>query len=404
MKRIFKSFIELAVLVVFVVMSMNLAGCKPDVTPSLYDPSQQYLPNPVVDSLSPSGSALAGVDTVIIYGKNFSAGIKQELVFFNSSMVPIVGGTVNKIVVQAPAMPSDSIAVRVTVNGALLYSPIVTYRLIAAISQFGNLAAAQVAYGICAGADTSLYAAISSNGVDRGIFKMTSTGGSSYAPATAGLIGWNAIKFGAGGYLYGVRGNRAIYRFAPGGNANAQIWVSASSGLFFDIDFDLNNNLWVGGNSQYIYRIKPDGSVKAFPFSGNVRSVRYYNGYLYFAANVGTAASKVFRSPVVNDSLGTPEVYFDLSSDPTGGNNIYAITFSADGNMYVGTDSPDYLIVVHPGGVIERPYSLYVTSGVLNSPCRSFAWIGTDLYATTPSGKLLKIVARKQGAPYYGIH
>ncbi|MCL4511683.1 MAG: IPT/TIG domain-containing protein [Bacteroidetes bacterium] len=403
MKRIFETAVELSAVLLFAVISLNVNGCKPQTTPSLYDPSQQYLPNPVVDSLSPSGSALAGIDTVTIYGKNFSSDVQQELVFFNSTIVPIVSGNANRIIIKAPATPGDSIAVRVTVNGALLYSPIVVYKLVAGISQFGNLKSPQVAYAVCEGPDSALYTAISSNGVDRGIFRTTSAGISQYAPATSGAIGWNGMKFGSGGYLYGVRGNRAIYRFAPGGGSNAQIWVTISSGLFLDMDFDPNQNLWVGGNSQYIYRITPSASIKGFPFSGNVRSVRYYNGYLYFAANVGTAPSQVFRAPVVNDSLGTPEVYFDISSDPAGGSNIYAITFSADGNMYTGTDSSDYLIVVHPGGFVEKPYSLYVTSGVLNSPCRSFAWIGTDLYAATLSGELLKIVARKQGAPYYGL-
>lgn len=411
MKKIFEFLIEFTAFILFAVVSLNVGGCKNEVTPSLYNPNQQYLPNPVIDSLSPSGSALAGVDTVTIHGKNFSADKDSDLVYFvkpevgtsnDVSNPSIISATLTKLAVIAPALSGDSIQVRVAVYGALLYGTKV-YQLIAAISQFGTLASSQVAYGICGGSDSVLYAAISSSNVDRGIFKVTSTGTNSYAPATSGLVGWSGIKFGHGGYLYGVRGNRAVYRFAPGGNVSAQVWVSAPSGSFSDMDFDANQNLWVGGSGGNIYRIMPDAAVKGFPFSGSVRSVRYYDGYLYFAANVGTAAGQVFRSPIVNDSIGTPEVYFDLSSDPTGGSNIYAITFSADGNMYVGTDSSDYLIVVHPGGFVEKPYSLYVTSGVLNSPCRSFAWIGTNLYASTSAGSLLKIIVRKQGAPYYGI-
>ncbi len=392
-------------------LSLQMNGCKPAENPILYDPNWKSLPQPVVDSLSPTGSALAGIDTVTIYGKNFSADKDSDGVYFNSILIngpSIISASSNRLMVKAPAISGDTIQVRVFVIGAVDFSSTVTYSLQAAISPFSKLASGEAAYGICTGADSNLYVSLSNANLtgtkDEGIFKITPDGTKTqYAPPLTGNVYWSALKFGPSGYLYAVKGVRAAYRFAPGGGTNAQIWASISSGSFSDMDYDPSHNLWVGGNNQNIYRIMPDASVKGFPFSGNVKSVRYYDGYLYFAANVGTSPSQVFRAPVVNDSLGTPEMYFDLSSDPTGGSNIYAITFSANGNMYVGTDSSDYLIIVHPGGVVERPYSLYVNSGVLNSPCKSFAWIGTNLYATTSSGELLKILARKQSAPYYGI-
>lgn len=410
MKKNFISIVGFLAAAVLAVTSFSLDGCNNPVTSSLYNPSQTFLPNPVIDSLSPSGSALAGIDTVMIYGKNFSADKDSELVYFiepdgkkNDVSTPtIINATSTRLSVVAPALSGDSIQVRVAVYGALLYG-IKTYSLIPAVSQYGGLSSSQAAYGVCAGADGYLYAAVSSNNVDRGIFKMAPTTSSAYAPATSGLIGWNALEFGSGGYLYAVRGNRAIYRFPAGGNAGAQVWTAASSGSFTAMDFDANENLWVGGSGGNIYSIAPDAGKKTFPFDGVVRAIRYYDGYLYIAANVGTSPGQVFRAPVTNDSLGAAEKYFDLSSDPSGGNNIYAITFSADGNMYVGVDSSDYMIVVTRGGTVQKPYAPYVSSGVLNSPCRSFTWIGTSLYASTLNGELLQIVARKEGAPYYGI-
>lgn len=411
MKNIFKALVELAALVTFIAVSLNFDGCTKLESPSLYNPSLGNGPQPIVDSLSPAGSALAGIDTVTIYGKNFSPNRDSDGVYFNSTLIyntGIISASTSKLVVIAPAISGDTIQVRVYVIGAVDFSSTVIYKLQAAITPFSKLASGEGAYGIGAGSDSNLYVSLSNANLtgtkDEGIFKITSDGTSTlYAPPLTGNVYWSALKFGPSGYLYAVKGVRAVYRFAPGGNANAQVWASASGASFTDMDFDPDHNLWVGGNNQNIYRIMPDASVKGFPFTGNVRALRYCNGYLYFAANVGAAASQVFKSPIVNDSLGTPEVYFDLSSDPTGGSNIYAITFSADGNMYAGTDSSDYLIVVHPGGSVEKPYSLYASSGVLNSPCKSFAWIGTNLYATTQFGEILKILARKQGAPYYGL-
>ncbi len=410
MKRIVEQIMLLSTIAALASITLNIVGCKPATTPSLYDPAQKYLSDPVVDSLSPSGSALAGIDTVTIYGKNFSSSPDSVLVFFVKPGVPnntVFRGTVfsvtpTRLSVQAPALYGDTIYVQVTVHGALQYGT-TAYKLINTVSEYGGFAANQAAYGVSGSADFELYAAMSSGNVDRGIFKMAPTSNTSYAGPTTGLVGWNALKFGPGGYLYAVRGNRAIYRVAPGGGT-PQLWKSATSGGFVDLDFDPSHNLWIGGTGGKIFMLDPNGNFKSFPFTSSVKALRYFNGSLYIAASVtSTSPMQVLRAPIINDSLGTPEPYFDLSSDPSGGSNIYAITFSASGDMYVGTDSSDYLIVVHPGGIIGRPYSLFVTTGALNSPCRSFAWIGANLYASTLSGQLLQFVVRKEGAPYYGI-
>lgn len=410
MKKIVEQIMLLSMIVVLAGMTLNMVGCKPATAPSLYDQNQKYISDPVVDSLSPAGSALAGIDTVTIYGRNFSSNPDSVLVFFVKPGVPnntVFRGTVfsvtpNRLSVQAPALYGDTIYVQVTVHGALLYGT-ASYKIVNAVSEYGGLSASQVAYGLSGSAESELYGAISSNNVDRGIFKLTRTSSSTYAGPTTGLVGWNALKFGPGGYLYSVRGNRAIYRVPPGGGT-PQIWATAASGAFADLDFDPSRNLWVGGTGGKIFMVTPDANFKSFTFTGSVKALRYFNGSLYIAASTsGASTMQVLKAPIINDSLGTPEPYFDLSSEPSGGSNVYAITFSAGGDMYVGTDSSDYLIVVHPGGIIGRPYSLFVATGALSSPCRSFAWIGTNLYASTLSGKLLQFVVRKEGAPYYGI-
>lgn len=410
MKKIVEQIMVLSAIAALAGMTLNIVGCKPATTPSMYDPTEKYLADPVVDSLSPSGSALAGIDTVTIFGRNFSSSTDSVLVFFVKPGSPnntVFRGTIfsvtpNRLSVQAPALYGDTIYVQVGVHGALQYGT-ASYKLVNAVSEYGGLSADQVAYALTGSAESELYGAISSSNVDRGIFKFTQTSSSSYAGATTGLVGWNALKFGPGGYIYALRGNRAIYRVAPGGGA-PQIWKAASSGSFVDMDFDPSHNLWVGGTGGKIFMVDPDGNFKDFSFAPAVKALRYFNGSLYIATSVtGASAMQVLKAPIMNDSLGTPELYFDLSNDPSGGSNIYAITFSAGGDMYVGTDSSDYLIVVRPGGVIGRPYSLFVATGALNSPCRSFAWIGGNLYASTMSGKLLQFIVRREGAPYYGI-
>lgn len=412
MKKTSKAITAVIAFVALLALSLQINGCsKPNDNPSLYNPNWQSLPQPVVDSLTPAGTALAGVDTITVYGKNFSANRDSDGVYFNSTLIyntGIISASSTKLTLLAPALSGDTIQVRVYVIGSVDFSATYRYRLLAAIAPFGKLGSGDEAFGLTMGADSSLYASLSNPNLtgtkDEGVFQFASDG--SITPYTRPLTGnvyWTSLKFGPGGYLYAAKGVRAMYRFSPGSGNSAQIWTTIPSGSFADMDFDPSHNLWVGGNNKEIYMITQNAVVKGFPFAGIVHAVRYFDGSLYFAASVGSAPTQVFKAPIINDSLGTPEVYYDLSTDPTGGNNIYAITFSADGDMYAGVDSSDYLIVVHPGGSISRPYSLYIASGVLNSPVKSFAWIGTDLYASTESGELLKIEPRKQGAPYYGL-
>lgn len=427
MKKELKAILEAAAFAIIIAASLNFSGCTKVDSPSLYNPSLGNAPAPVVDSLTPAGSALAGIDTITIYGKNFSTVIDsiqvsfinystKALAYYARGFLPIISASPTRLVMIAPAISGDTIQVRVSTLYSEYSSSTYNYRLIPAIAPFSTLASGESFYGIAVGSDDSLYASISnlnlSGTKDEGIFEIGPSSGiraaSPYANPTSGNIGWPDFKFGPSGYIYAAKGQRAVYRLQQGGSG--AVWANVTGASFSTLDFDPNHNLWVGGNDKYIYKFSSVDlglatvtTVTKFPFVGNVRSMRYYNGYLYFAANVGGSQSKVYRAPIVNDTLGTPEVYFDLSPDPTGGSNIYAITFSADGDMYAGTDSSDYLIVVHPGGTVDRRFSLYVTSKVLTSPCKSFAWIGTNLFATTAAGDLLKIVARKQGAPSYGI-
>lgn len=400
-----------------------LFGCEENAPPGLdKDPTIQVgnNPQPVIDSISPAGSALAAVDKITIYGKNFSSTPTDNFVFFNATAGKVLSCTATRLVVLSP-VDTGVLSLKIAVAGADKFSATVSYKLLAAIVPFGNLAKAQTAFGLCAGKDTNLYASIQNADLtvkDEGIFKITADGSlvtpPFVLPTTAPAnTNWPSIEFGPDGNIYGVKGsNRVVYKLEPGKtNPGGTLWATTPNGFnTLDMDYDPAHNLWVCAKSSsvsldtsIIIRIKSDASMKASGFSGTVRAVRYYNGYLYFAAIKGSA-NQIWRAPVVADTLGTPEVYFDLTTIYTATKPIvWAITFAADGDLYVGLDGPDYLLVIHPDKSVEKLYSSYVANKTLSSPCKSFAWIGTTLYASTDAGSIVKIDANKPSAPYYGI-
>lgn len=374
---------------------------KPD-NPSLFDLNDPGRPQPAITSVTPAGSILAGMDTVVVEGTNFSSVVAENSVFFNAQTATLLTATSTQITLIPPIVISDSVAVRAAVNGAYLFSNTVLCKVKAGVATFGGLSSTEQSTALATDTSGNLYAGRSKNLFDIGVLKFTAAGSrSSYAPATGGVVAWKSLKMGPGGYLYAGRGIRAVYRFSQGGGASADLWLAFPLGtLITDIDFDQSGALWGGGNNTSIYRILADKSVTEFPFVGQVYSLRVYNGFLYFAARTD-AGQKIWRAQISSGGLGTPEIYFDFGAAyPT--NIPLAITFSSDGVLYIGTDSPDGLVVVEPSKSYSVPYKTYKAS--FGTGLGIFAWgSADDLYCSTSDGALLKFMIRgKKSAPYYG--
>jgi len=378
-----------------------MSGCEEEKSASLFDPSAPTLSNPTITSVLPAGSAVAGIDTVTVQGTGFSPVLSNNFVVFNSETAQLVHATSTEIKLIAPLVVSDSIKLRVSVHGSYEFSNTYNYILKPAVAEFGYLDSIAISSAVTTDQDGNLYGGFSIAGTDAGVLKITPSGiRSNYAPKTSGNS-WTSLKMGPGGYLYAVRNVNAIFRFAPGGGAYAPIWLVRPKGnLFFDIDFDQSGNLWGGGKNINIYRISRDSSAASFPFTGEIHSLRVFEGYLYFAAKTD-AGEKIWRAQITTDGLGTPEIYFDFSSAfPQ--NIPLAITFSSDGNLYIGVDSEIGIIVVTPGKTFTTPLSVY--KKLFGHGVKSITWgKDDDMYCSTVDGIFLKIyVTGKTSAPYYG--
>jgi hypothetical protein len=251
-----------------------------------------------------------------------------------------------------------------------------------------------------------------SGGIGIGVKKFPADGSSrvDYA-TTAGVTKMTGMKMGPLGELYGARNLTVILKIPAGGGSSSNWLVGGGLGKVFDLDFDANKNIWAGGDNASVYRVRPDKNVKAFAFDANVRSVRVFNGYVYFAAKMRSDNSeRVVRFRIVSaDSLDVMEDYFNFSTSSlyASGQSVYAITFSSDGFMYVGTDATNPIIVVRPD---RSAYQLY--PGVMSPAHHAFAWgPGPSLYGLRGSATggvvgsstaILKINTLKESAPYHG--
>lgn len=377
---------------------LTISSCTKVDPVGVFDPEEPQAASPTITNMSPAGNAFAGMDTIIITGTNYSSVLADNIVYFNAEPAILLSSSPTQISLKPPLVTIDSIGVRVAVRGAVNFSNTYQYSLVAGARIFGDLTPTELSTSLTTDAAGNLYSMTKS-----AMLKFTTAGvRATYAPGISGVALWTGIRMGPGGYIYAVRNVRAIYRFEPGGGVAPAIWLSTfPSGVYLaDLDFDKDGNVWAGGNNVNIYKVDPAKTITPYPFAGNIRSVRVYNDYLYFAARV-EAAEKIWRAPITAGALGTPEVYFDFEAAYPGKVPL-AITFSSDGVLYIGTDTENGLLIVTPDKTVTAPFGTY--KAMFGTGLGFLAWGSTtDLYASTSNGALLRFTIRgKTGAPYFG--
>jgi hypothetical protein len=390
-----------------VFLLMPFAGCKEDPPASLYEPSNLGSgAQPTVATLSPASTALAGVTVITITGANFSTVPTDNLVYFDATPGTVLSATSTQLTVRPPNLVKDTVLIKIAVKGASLFSnPPIQYQLQSAAFEFGKGAENEDPWGVACDSAGNVYVSLTktSNGANLGIRKITAAGVRKDTSFLGSVTKWSALKVGPGGVIYCARSLNALYRISTW-PAPPAIWSQPTLngiGKVNDFDFDQAGNLWGGGDGTQIYRVTSAGLVKGFNFVANIRTVRVFSGALYVGGKADTVEA-VWRFPIVSsDSLGTPTIAFNASAryaplSPA----VNAVTFAADGDMYVGIDHSDAIVIVR-GAVVTPLYP-----GVLQPAAIAFAWgKGNELYYSrggTTAHRLIRVNTLKPGAPYYG--
>ena len=400
----------LSVPVLVVITSLLMQSCENSEVGSLYDPNAASpRPQPTVTSISPA-SGLAGVTTITINGTNFSAVKEENTVYFDKTTAVVLTASATQLTVKAPLLAKDSIQIRVGVFGSDLYSTTRLYKLEAAVVEFGSIAKNEEAFGVAADANGTVYVGLMTNAVDGSIIRINPvTGVRQDLAAAVAQRRYIALKASSDSYLYALlEGSSLLLRVPLAGGAVAPYAVLPGLTDVADFDFDATKNIWIGSRSaNVIGRVTPAKVFRTFPLNMVVRSVRVFNSGLYVAGAVDTVEG-VWRAEIVSaDSLGSFKKYFDLRTLYSTKYQANALTFSSDGWLYLGTSSPDGIVLVAPGGTSGTPY--YET--LFKNNVSRFGWgAGPVLFATrpNPSGTtgnsvIYYINTQKTSSPYHGL-
>lgn len=399
MKKIYNSMM---ILLSFGLLAFFI-GCSEDPEPSLYNLVSPAGVVPTITSISSSTSTpLAGFSTLSIHGKNFSPNVDENFVFFNGVKGTVLSATTTKIDVKSPASVfGDSIQVRVTVYK----NENISNTFIYAISNPINIPfpfdpkVGDVPWSVTAFNNGDLLVSLDGKGIKRisaGVI-------SDYIPKGAESY-WNAIKLQSNGNVFAARNLRGVWRLLQNTTPSTAPWAITPTGTrVWDFDWDQNLNLWAVGNNNVIIKIKSDLTSSTYNFVGNLRAVRFFNGYLY-VAGARDNVEKVWRFVVdSNGDLGAEEEYFNLSArNPAV--TINTMAFSADGFLYLGTNKKtDPIIEIKP----DRTASDFYPGVIPASDVLSFYWPqGQFLYfirkADTRDQTVIRVNMLKNGAPNYG--
>ena len=420
----------------FIFSLLLLAGCnKFDSPPTIWDAGASYAKGAVITSVTPAGSAIAGVREITILGK-FADSLSSNWIYFGSQPALVKkfskGATDTLVVYRPPnygamdikiVVPSADSVARLSYN---LENPSVPF----------DISGINITQTPC-------FMDLDKNGTIfiayRGyIYKESPTGLSlpemykdtSYLKprinkvAAAFSKDFVDMKFGPRGFLYATFASiNSIYCMHPD-SSNPYIYASfaANQTAFFDFDKDANGNgnLYTGKTGG-LFLVKDNASPRTpagvGDYSGfnfvEIRVIKEPSGDKYvYAANT----TSLYKSKIKSD--GTLEnrqaVIADINTASGAGNVLKSFNVDVAGNIYfalLSSGTQVYsLYILESNGQI-RPYYMdnIVRDNVLNSGIDRLIWgndsnlfISRATTGTVASTRLFKVGMLRNGAPYFG--
>ena len=394
MKTYFKTFKELNTRIIILSgMALIFSNCGDE--NSIFDPEFQ-LPaeRPVVTNISPDPEYLAGVDSVIVTGQNFSDVEEEVVINFGGSPGVILSATTTELIVRPGTIHGTNLPVQVGVRDAEFLSERYPYTL---RQPQGFYPGTDVSYvpttPVGIDGDNNIYTIIDRNGVIR-YTKIAPDGTITRdlvkypgeprpdpndtrpypADSTMRFTAYSDLEIGPGNDLFLTQqGIRAIFTKTFGDDKREGVWAaSSSSGLKINaLVFDDNGFLWVVGlDSDQIHRFNASNkSETKFPFTGQFNAVAFFenNNELYVGGEIN-GSQQVWKFAIDGGgNLGAGELYFDFGANYDG--LITSLIFASNGELLIGNDGATSIVRVFPT-LRHKPFY----SGMIKEGTFSITW------------------------------
>ena len=390
-------------------ISLLVFSCEdPNYPENIWDENDQGNASPSISSVEPE-AAFAGIDTLTISGQNFSENTSENLVYFNNMLGEVINATSTSLRVVTPNLVSDSVQIRVAVQGAFLFADHSSlYTLTAAVLDYGPFDQFTDIFSLDLDRDENLI--ISLDGTPNAEFWIVDTNQDS-AVWSGALAKGSGMKLGPTGSVYFVNYQRFLYKDEQGTpKENSEIFKRLN-GNATDLDFDSYGNLFVGGAGSTIdvVDINDDGGLTSGVTEAknldtlDILSLKVLNDYLYVLTTTVTSDQAIYKMQILDDSgsLGDLELVFDWSAYTNKLSSALCFTLSESGDLFVGSDSDDQPLTYIQNGNASGFYS-----SILTAPISYMAWGNSNyLYLinkTEETNRVQRVDTRMSGADYYG--
>ena len=390
-------------------ISLLVLSCEdPNYPENIWDENDQGNASPSISSVEPE-AAFAGIDTLTISGQNFSENTSENLVYFNNMLGEVVNATSTSLSVITPNLVSDSVQIRVAVQGAFLFADHSSlYTLTAAVLDYGPFDQFTDIFSLDLDRDENLI--VSMDGTPNAEFWIVDTNQDS-AVWSGALAKGSGMKLGPTGSVYFVNYQRFLYKDEQGTpKENSEIFKRLN-GNATDLDFDSYGNLFVGGAGSTVDVVDindDDGLTSGVTEAKNldtldILSLKVFNDYLYVLTTTVTSDQAIYKMQILDDSgsLGDLELVFDWSAYTNKLSSALCFTLSESGDLFVGSDSDDQPLTYIQNGNASGFYS-----SILTAPISYMAWGNSNyLYLinkTEETNRVQRVDTRMSGADYYG--
>ena len=390
-------------------ISLLTFSCEdPNYPENIWDEDDQGNASPSISSVEPE-AAFAGIDTLTISGQNFSENTSENLVYFNNMLGEVINATSTSLRVITPNLVSDSVQIRVAVQGAFLFADHSSlYTLTAAVLDYGPFDQFTDIFSLDLDRDENLI--VSMDGTPNAEFWMVDTNQDS-AVWSGALAKGSGMKLGPTGSVYFVNYQRFLYKDEQGTpKENSEIFKRLN-GNATDLDFDSYGNLFVGGAGSTVDVVDindDDGLTSGVTEAKNldtldILSLKVFNDYLYMLTTTVTSDQAIYKMQILDDSgsLGDLELVFDWSAYTNKLSSALCFTLSESGDLFVGSDSDDQPLTYIQNGNASGFYS-----SILTAPISYMAWGNSNyLYLinkTEETNRVQRVDTRMSGADYYG--
>ncbi|MBN2104274.1 IPT/TIG domain-containing protein [bacterium] len=417
MKQV-RGFISFVVLICALLLLMT--SCEYEGPDPVWNPNYDLGGKPEIDSLYPNDMAVAGISQIVINGRNFSADISKNTVYFGNAEVVIKKAEPEQLIVYRPNLAAEDFAVKVAVEGSVLhaeYSPYTVESIGGLLTQAKDVG---LPNALAVDANGTLYLHVNK----KDLYRVTELGDLELLIGNTKPRSVNDMKAGPDGYLYLARDRNFIYRVQltgeeAGEEKEFEEFAAGAPGNIKSFDFTEDLNILAGGAKTGLIRIYPDGTSEALGVFEDldIQSLRVYDQSVYVAALYGgddpaVPDAGIWKTDIPGNGSGAGEQILVLDWAETGDfseTQFSDINFDINGTMYVATDggpdrSLDPILMLTKDGEVDTFYK----GGLLHGAAYDLVW-GQDarLYYLIDIGdvtvyEIYRLGMAAGGAPQYG--